>query len=159
MTTSSFGTTVSDGATRTTATEVLSTCATITGCDLSDEEATTTDASCAASTAGAIGRRDELDWWECDPPLGDAIILPLNPEDSGANFRIVITLESRKAALGDDAGAYSEFTVDDWGFTAYFFVKGLGKKGLEYLNDRDYSPEVRSSFVLFRDSAPLGFLT
>ncbi|RDL41225.1 putative glycoside hydrolase family 18 protein [Venustampulla echinocandica] len=46
LTTSSFGTTVSGGATRTTATEVKSTCATITGCNFRDAETTTTVDAC-----------------------------------------------------------------------------------------------------------------
>lgn len=148
MTTSSFGTTVSNGATLTTNTEVLSTCATITGCDLRDEEATTTTESCAASTAGVFGRRDESDWWDCDPPLGDAIILPVDPTDAYGNYFINYQLDSRKSALGSDAGAYEVFTVDDLDFTAYFFVKGLGKKGLDFLNDKESMKEVRFSIVL-----------
>ncbi|KAH7117301.1 oviduct-specific glycoprotein [Dactylonectria macrodidyma] len=133
LTTSSFGTTVSNGATRTTATQVKSTCATITGCNLRDVEATKTGASCAVKTEGALGRRDR-EWWECDDAIADGVILPRAPFIPEEIDKIRDLLKERKDVLGEDAGGFEEFTAVDLKFTAYFFVKNMGTQAHFYFN-------------------------
>ncbi|KAK8078992.1 hypothetical protein PG994_002799 [Apiospora phragmitis] len=145
MTTSSFATTVSNGATRTTATQVKSTCATITGCHLRDVEATTSADACTLQpTAGAAVGRRARDWFggECDKPIGDAVVLPYRPDRPADIDAIRAVLDERKAVLGDDAGSYEEFTAPDLGFTAYFWIKGMGRRTFDALNDERRVPQM-----------------
>lgn len=143
LTTSSFATTVSNGATRTTATQVKSTCATITGCHLRDVETTKTVDACTLKPTGAVGRRAR-DWFggDCDAPVADAIVLPKNPDLPADIDAIRNVLEERKNVLGRDAGAYEEFTAPDLQFTAYFWIKGMGRKTHAALNDEGRVPQV-----------------
>lgn len=102
-TTSSFGTTVDGGVTRTTTTAVQSTCATVVGCKVKDVDATTTVPNSPACTRppskrgpkpdGAVGAEDESVlaerwedeslWWMCDEKdWDDAVIWPTGNSDA-----------------------------------------------------------------------------
>ncbi|KAK7994851.1 hypothetical protein PG990_013624 [Apiospora arundinis] len=154
LTTSSFATTVSNGATRTTATQVKSTCATITGCHLRDVETTKTVDACTLKPTGAVGRRAR-DWFggDCDAPVADAIILPKNPDKPADIDAIRNVLEERKAVLGSDAGAYEEFTAPDLQFTVYFWIKGMGRQTHAVLNDEGRVPQIdRAYFYEYENS-------
>ena len=136
-TTSSFATTVDNGVTKTTATQVKSRCATITGCNVRDIEATTTGKACtlkaravevtglpevaAASEAPALAKRAEPDW-SCEQNGEDGIIWPVSPEgrDQG---RIRQLLQDRKGAIGHD---YYEVRADALDFTPFYYVYNLG---------------------------------
>ncbi|KAI9146948.1 oviduct-specific glycoprotein [Paramyrothecium foliicola] len=161
LTTSAFGTTVTNGVTRTTATHVKSTCATITGCHLRDVEETKTVEACkltrraieAADVAEAtampkmhkLEERDEPDWG-CEQPWDDGIIILLDGSSSSQRAAVKAALERRDQALknwndnkqpGEEAKLYGhrEIRSNKLGYTAFFFVNSLGPASAAYLGD------------------------
>lgn len=144
MTTSSFATAVTNGVTRTTATQVKSTCATVTGCGLRDVEETTTVEACKltrrdigvtnlAEATGVPGVRTLQERaapdWSCESPGNDWVII-LNDRTGTTQQRddIEDALDQRDQAL-DDLGkphGYHEVRSERLGYTAYFFVEHVG---------------------------------
>lgn len=142
MTTTSFGTSVNQGVTRTTATEVKSTCATITGCNFPDADATTTIPGCelparrtaapAAEVTGTVEKRapQEPDW-ACDSRSRDFIFIPQNPENNAQQAIIRQYLNNRNAALGITNG-YEEIRAHALSFTAFYYVRNLGNRAVKW---------------------------
>ena len=91
--------------------------------------------------------RASRDWFggDCDKPIADAIVLPHNPDRPAEINAIRAVLDERKRALGNDAGRYEEFTAPDLDFTAYFWIKGMGRKTWKTLNDNNRVPQVSGS--------------
>jgi hypothetical protein len=160
MTTTSFGTSVSGGVTRTTTTKVTSTCATITGCNFKDADATKTVEGCeftpaaAPRLASSEDKRSKLQEratepdWSCDSDPMDFFIIPRTKVDSGApgeREKILGFLDSRKKALGEKDGAYYEARIDWLHMTALYYVPNMGRKGRRFLKKK-YVEEVRGCF-------------
>ena len=151
LTTSAFATTVANGVTRTTATQVKSTCATVTGCNLPDVEATKTENACqltrrdvavtnlAEATgvpeARALEERAETDW-SCEKPGSDMIIILQDRSSATQRDAIKGALEQRDEALKDADKPYGhhEARSNKLGYTAFFFVNSVGEKSLEFLS-------------------------
>lgn len=167
-TTSSFGTTVTGGTTRTTATQVTSRCATITGCNFRDAEATVSRDACSlnwgarsvdvalptptASAAGdlllprqTIAARAAKPEWACDHDPVDVIVLLENPEDKAEREAVSKLLKERDAAYVAAKKAAPGFVevsapgLGQTGVTGLFYVKKLGVTGLAYLNSKEVS--------------------
>ncbi|KAH6957466.1 oviduct-specific glycoprotein, partial [Fusarium avenaceum] len=163
LTTSSFATTVSAGVTKTTATQVKSKCATITGCNFKDVEATKTAKACKL-TKRAVGAFDTMPEmtgmpehekrelvkrrlmpnWDCESDGEGAFLLLKDPSNSLARGIVIQLLKDRKTALTarQMAADYKEFRADDLGFTGFIVVYNLGPHGMAYFNS-DEVPEVR----------------
>ncbi|KAK8028608.1 carbohydrate-binding module family 24 protein [Apiospora marii] len=88
------------------------------------------------------------DWFggDCDKPIADAIVLPEDPRIPAEINYIRSVLDERKRVLGNDAGRYEEFTAPDLEFTAYFWIKGMGRKTWETLNDKNRVPQIRRAY-------------
>ncbi|KAK8098681.1 uncharacterized protein PG998_011922 [Apiospora kogelbergensis] len=92
--------------------------------------------------------RASRDWFggDCDKPIADAIVLPHNPDRPAEINAIRAVLDERKRALGNDAGRYEEFTAPDLDFTAYFWIKGMGRKTWKTLNDNNRVPQIQRAY-------------
>lgn len=150
LTTSAFATTVANGVTRTTATQVKSTCATVTGCNLPDVEATKTENACQLTRrdvaitklveatgvpeARALEERAETDW-SCEKPGSDMIIILQDRSSATQRNAIKGALEQRDEALkkADKPYGHHEARSNKLGYTAFFFVNSVGEKSLEFL--------------------------
>lgn len=152
LTTSAFATTVTNGVTRTTATQVKSTCATVTGCNLRDAEETTTAEACKltrrdidptnlAEATGAPGtralyERAEPDWG-CEGPGNDWIIILKDRTSAQQRNDIKGALEQRDQALKDlgKPHGHHEARSTRLGYTAFFFVKSVGSESFKFLTN------------------------
>ena len=150
LTTSAFAMTVTNGVTRTTATQVKFTCATVTGCNLRDAEETTTVESCKltrrdmdsidmAEATGASGTRAlyelaESDWG-CEGPGNDWIIISKDRTSAQQRNDIKGALEQRDQALKDlgKPHGHHEARSTRLEYTAFFFVNSVGLKSWEFL--------------------------
>jgi chitinase len=150
LTTSQFATTVANGVTRTTATQVKSTCATVAGCNLRDVEETTAVEACkltgrdidsndlakatGAPEAHTLQERAVPDW-SCEGPGGDYIIILNDRASAQQRNAIKGALEQRDQALknlGKPHG-HHEARSTILAYTAFFFVKSVGLKSWEFL--------------------------
>jgi chitinase len=143
LTTSSFATTVANGATKTTATQVKSTCATVTGCNLRDAEETKSQDACkltrrdidSATLIEATGvpeiralqKRAEPNW-SCERPGVDFIIILKDRTNEDQRSAVKSILEARDEALKDQDKPHGHHEVRSQrlGYTAFFFVDSLG---------------------------------
>lgn len=147
LTTSAFATTVANGVTKTTATQVKSTCATVTGCNIPDVEETKTVKACKltrrdvistnlaeATGAPRLEERDEPQWCN-ETPGGDMIIILQDRSSSTQRDVIKGALEHRDQAL-QDAGkpnGFHEARSTKLGYTAFFYVNDVGEVSYEFL--------------------------
>ncbi|KAF5024578.1 hypothetical protein F66182_3341 [Fusarium sp. NRRL 66182] len=177
LTTSSFATTVSAGVTKTTATQVKSKCATITGCNFKDAEATKTVQACKL-TRRAVGAFDTMPEmtgmpeherrslvkrrldpnWACEKNGNGAFLILKSPSNSLARSVVLQILQDRKTALQarQMVGDYKEFRADDLGFTGFIVVHNLGPHGMDYFNSDEvpeYETQVRAAY--YNDAKPL----
>jgi hypothetical protein len=156
LTTSQFATTVANGVTRTTATQVKSTCATVTGCNIPDAEETKTEEACkltrrdidftnpakatAAPGSHGLQRRAEPDWG-CETTGNDWIVILQDRMNDEQRNSIKSALEQRDDGLRDAGKPYGHHEVrsERLGYTAYFFVEHVGEVSMalltEYHND------------------------
>ncbi|KAM0418391.1 hypothetical protein ACHAPD_004750 [Fusarium lateritium] len=163
LTTSAFATTVSKGVTRTTATQVKSTCATITGCNFKDVEATKEVESCKLTKRAldignmmpevtglpehekrSLTKRRLMPDWNCESNGDGAFVLLRDPTNSLARRIVIQLLNERKEQLnarGMDAD-YKEFRADDLGFTGFFILYNAGPLAINYFRSSEV-PEVR----------------
>ena len=172
-TTTSFGTTVSQGVTKTTTTKVQSTCATITGCEVQDSEATQTQVggSCAPrrrqvaprTAAAALPEvtdapqkrapNNNAPAWQCDPGLDATVIILRNAEDPGSRSETINLLQARYndlASLGlANQGYWHEIRANTLGFTAFFYLDALGTEGLKFFNSAEVPTVSAYSLVSF----------
>ena len=164
ITQTSFGTSVGQGTTRTTATQVKSGCATITACGARDSATTSTVKSCQfiAPTAvaevqsklpergteseGTRKRAPAPPNWTCDSQNVDVFILMRDPYDNDAANTVRNYLKDRDSALGQTNGFY-ESRAEDMGFTALFHVPKLGHTAKNWFNS-NLRNEVRPMFSL-----------
>ncbi|KAI6777446.1 hypothetical protein HG530_001391 [Fusarium avenaceum] len=149
-TTESYATTVSKGVTKTTASKTMSTCATVTACNLPDVDATKTEKACKltrravefANMAEATGmpkmqalhERAEPDWG-CEKPGLDGIIILKDRTSTTQRDAIKNALVKRDAELkkvGTKNGHY-EVRSNQLGYTAFFFVNSLGPVSWDFL--------------------------
>lgn len=149
-TTESYATTVSKGVTKTTASKTMSTCATVTACNVPDVDATKTEKACKltrravefanmAEVTGmpkmqALHERAEPNW-ECEKPGLDGIIILKDRTSTSQRDAINNALIKRDAALeklGKKNGHY-EVRSTELGYTAFFFVKSLGPVSWDFL--------------------------
>lgn len=134
-----------------------STCATITGCNFRDVEATKTVDACTLNNfavratgnaqAAALEKRRAPFSWLCDLKDTDGIIWPQDNDDA-AQSRIVEILEERDAAFENDkkeAPGYIMFRGDGLGFTAFYWVFNMGKETQRWLSSNEV-PEVRLAY-------------
>lgn len=151
MTTSSFGITITGGTTKTTATQVKSTCAPIMGCDVEDDDTTTSADACTLRDRTVMGGAQmpqatgfsglspavqaRASRWDCESLGEDGIIWPASPSESGQQV-IRNVLEERRRALGADYG-YHEIRANDLDFTAFYFVEKLGPVAIDYFQEKD----------------------
>ncbi|POS77062.1 oviduct-specific glycoprotein [Diaporthe helianthi] len=172
-TTSSFGTTVNAGVTRTTTTEVKSTCATVVGCKVEDVEATTTVPNSPACTRappkrdlhpdGAEGETlleerwdDPNVWWMCGEMDGDdGIILPAGNTD--ADQQIIRNLLDQRDlwllnnnieganGINNRVWGYKEVRAHGLDFTAFYYVRNLGTMAQFYFGS-DMVPQIRKAY-------------
>ncbi|KAH6991732.1 oviduct-specific glycoprotein [Fusarium venenatum] len=162
LTTSAFATTVSKGVTRTTATQVKSTCATITGCNFKDVEATKEVESCKLTKRAldignmmpevtglpehekrSLTKRRLMPDWNCESNGDGAFVLLRDPTNSLARRIVIQLLNERKEQLnarGMDAD-YKEFRADDLGFTGFFILYNAGPLAINYFRSSEV-PEV-----------------
>jgi chitinase len=162
-TTSSFATTVSKGTTKTTATQVKSTCATITGCNFKDVEATKSVDACklARRTAASVvedappkstGIADprvekratnKPEWAESGATTG-AFLIPRSPLSLQERQAIEALLAERDTDLickGKPHG-YTEVYAKGPKWTAYWRVENVGADVLSWFDSPEF-PEVR----------------
>ncbi|KAI8254607.1 Chitotriosidase-1 [Colletotrichum sp. SAR11_239] len=151
ITTSSFATSVSAGTTKTTATQVKSRCATITGCNLQDVEATKTANACKLTrramqvpdlpeaTHGPekrlLVKRSEPSW--CNEQDGsDGILLLSMPFSATARAIVEGVLERRDTALKkrEMKNGFEMIQAKHMGFTAFIHVTNLGPLAFDYFN-------------------------
>ncbi|KAH9234490.1 glycoside hydrolase family 18 protein, partial [Colletotrichum gloeosporioides 23] len=159
ITTSSFATSVSAGTTKTTATQVNSRCATITGCNLQDVEATKTANACKltrramqvpdlpeathAPEKRLLVKRSEPSW--CNEQDGsDGILLLSMPFSATARAIVEGVLERRDTALKkrEMKNGFEMIQAKHMGFTAFIHVTNLGPLAFDYFNS-DEIDEVR----------------
>lgn len=163
MTTSSFGITITGGTTKTTATQVKSTCTPIMGCDVEDDDTTTSADACTIRGRTVMGRvqmpqatgvaglppaiQARASRWDCGDFGEDGIIWPASPSESGQQV-IRNVLEERREALGAEYG-YHEIRANDLDFTAFYFVEKLGPVAIDYFQEKaEASLPLYSSFDL-----------
>jgi chitinase len=165
LTKSVFATTVSQGTTKTTATSVTETCATITGCSLRDVESTTKADVCtirprAVQETGVPAPQQSATWkregasstarkvkpragngpnWYCEQPGLYGIIWPLDPTDNNAQAEIRRILDDQKLYI--PGNGYLEVRAKDLEFTAFYVVDSLGPEALAYFNS-NAMPEI-----------------
>ena len=162
LTTSSFATTVTKGVTRTTATQVKSTCATVTGCNLRDTEETTTAEACkltrraidptnlaeatGAPETRALYERAGPDWG-CEEPGNDWIIILKDRTSAQQRNDIKSALEQRDEALENvgKPNGHHEARSTKLGYTAFFFVKSVGSESFKFLTN--YQSNVSGSLA------------
>ncbi|PNH64228.1 hypothetical protein VD0001_g8902 [Verticillium dahliae] len=168
-TTTSFGTTVQNGVTRTTTTQVKETCATITGCNLRDVDSTETGKACSLAkrtinltgvplpemTAAAepppdVAKRANS-IWDCEETGEDGIIWPQDPKEGGQT-RIRALLQERKDALGATHG-WTEVRAGDLDYTAFYYVDNMGPVAQAYF-DSDEVKEIKRAYNYRADIAP-----
>jgi hypothetical protein len=164
MTTQVFGTTVTGGSTKTTATSVTETCATITGCNLRDVDATTKVDACtiqrravratdlpepeeqatprtdqeSANTAKIKSRAEPSFDWSCERQGEYGFLWPKNPDDQDEQWII------RTALIDRSLDKYRTFEVVesvDLGVTAFWIVHNMGQDAMDYFNS-DAMPQV-----------------
>ncbi|KAH7236571.1 oviduct-specific glycoprotein, partial [Fusarium tricinctum] len=156
LTTSSFATTVSAGQTKTMATSVVSRCATITGCNFKDAEATKSVDACTLKRRNAevtdlpkvtgaaepepelLARANDPDW-ECAETDGQAYYLLMKkPADASHRTQIKDFLTTRETALKKRSmdGSWFEIRSEALDFTAFYYVHNLGPVGKKYLRTR-----------------------
>ncbi|KAI9149971.1 Killer toxin subunits alpha/beta [Paramyrothecium foliicola] len=165
FTTSSFATTVTAGATRTTATQVKSRCATITGCNFRDAEATKTVDACTlqrrdvevTSVPEAIAKpeahtvltraRKEPNW-NCEVNGKDYIMIPKRPGENAQQDAVRELLRRRRDALSlrGMEGGFEEVRAHGMGFTALWYVYNLGPEGQRFFASNEV-PEVRDPYM------------
>lgn len=159
ITTSSFATSVSAGTTKTTATQVKSRCATITGCNLQDVEATKTANACKltrramqlpdlpeathAPEKRLLVKRSEPSWCN-EQDSSDGILLLSMPFSATARAIVEGVLERRDTALKkrDMKNGFEMIQAKHMGFTAFIHVTNLGPLAFDYFNS-DEIDEVR----------------
>jgi chitinase len=142
--TSSFATTVDNGATKTTATQIKSTCATVTGCNLRDAEETKSQDACKltrrdiestvpAEATGvpemrALQKRADPDW-SCEDPGFDFILILADRMSTSQRSVIKGAIDTRDRALEDQGkpNGYYEVRSERLGYTAFFYVKNVGR--------------------------------
>lgn len=152
LTTSSFATAVANGVTRTTATQVKSTCATVTGCNLPDVEETETVKACKLTRRNidssilaeatevpekrALRKRAEPNW-SCEQPGWDYIIILKAPTSTSERKAVKDALDKRDVFLGehDKPLGYHEVRSDKLGYTAFFFLNSVGPESYAFLSD------------------------
>ncbi|RGP68664.1 oviduct-specific glyco [Fusarium sporotrichioides] len=166
LTTSAFATTVSNGVTRTTATQVKSTCATITGCNFKDLEVTKEVESCKLTKRAvdigvmmpevtglpehekrSLTKRRLMPDWNCESNGLTAFLILTSPTSSIARRIVIQLLNDRKEQLnarGMNAD-YQEFRADDLGFTGFFVLHNAGHLAMAYFNSEEV-PEVRVAY-------------
>ncbi|EEY17149.1 oviduct-specific glycoprotein [Verticillium alfalfae VaMs.102] len=168
-TTTSFGTTVQNGVTRTTTTQVKETCATITGCNLRDIDSTETGKACnlakrtinltgvplpdmtaAAEPPPDIAKRANS-IWDCEETGEDGIIWPQDPKEGGQT-RIRALLQERKDALGG-THSWTEVRAGDLDYTAFYYVDNMGPVAQAYF-DSDEVKEINRAYNYRADIAP-----
>ncbi|KAF5510528.1 Chitotriosidase-1 [Colletotrichum siamense] len=151
ITTSSFATSVSAGTTKTTATQVNSRCATITGCNIQDVEATKTANACKltrramqvpdlpeathAPEKRLLVKRSEPSW--CNEQDGsDGILLLSMPFSVTARAIVEGVLERRDTALKkrEMKNGFEMIQAKHMGFTAFIHVTNLGPLAFDYFN-------------------------
>uniref|UniRef100_L2GC33 chitinase n=1 Tax=Colletotrichum fructicola (strain Nara gc5) TaxID=1213859 RepID=L2GC33_COLFN len=151
ITTSSFATSVSAGTTMTTATQIKSRCATITGCNLQDVEATKTANACKltrramqlpdlpkathAPEKRLLMKRSKPSW--CNERDGsDGILLLSMPFSATARAIVEGVLERRDTALKkrDMKHGFEMIQAKHMGFTAFIHVTNLGPLAFDYFN-------------------------
>jgi hypothetical protein len=161
-----FATTVTGGSTKTTGTSVTETCATITGCNLKDIDATTTANVCtiqkravretnvpepdeeaaskreqAASKTAKIKSRAIIphhDFLRCQQDSPYAIIWPLNPELDNEQDEIRGMLVGR---FQQTSHGYQEARADDMHFTAFYVVESVDDDAMAFFNS-DLVPQI-----------------
>lgn len=175
LTKSVFATTVSAGSTRTTATSVTETCATITGCHLKDVDTTTKvdactirrravtetsvpkpgfpeesdeDASMKRKTSKVQPRAAAPPNWSCEKPGPYGIIWPMNPPNNAEQAEIKRILDDRQRALGL---IYHEARAQDLEFTAFYALESLGPEAMAFFNSAQ-APEV---FLAYHPANPI----
>lgn len=118
-----------------------STCATITGCNFRDAEATKTVDACtlnnnlavrATGTPQAAPEKRALFDWKCDDGGHDGVIWPLTNDDAGQQ-RIIQLLDDREAVLGLEE-SYIAFRADELKFTAFYWVKNMGPRAKTFFS-------------------------
>jgi chitinase len=153
FTTSSFATTVSKGVTKTTSTQVKSTCATITGCNLKDVEHTKSVEKCALTKrhvepvavpqeTGRPAKRAvapnvvSFPSFFCESDGQDGFVFLNNARDSQARANVIAVLDQRAAIfkVTKKQSGYTEFRANNLGYTAFFVVRNMGPVLLKYFN-------------------------
>lgn len=158
---------MANGVTRTTVTQVKSTCATVTGCNLRDVEETTTAEACKltrrdidptnpAEATGApeirtLYERAEPDWG-CESDGNDWVIILNDRSDPQQRNTIKADLEQRDhalASLGKPRG-YHEVRSEVLQYTAYFFVEHVGPVTADLLTEywNNVSDKITSRHVI-----------
>lgn len=148
LTTSAFATTVTKGVTKTTATQVKSTCATVTGCNLQDVEETKTENAChltrrdieSTNLAEATGvpslhKRAQPDW--CQETNGNDMVLILyDRTSSDQRDAVIAALDERDTELKKESKpcGYHEVRSNELKFTAFFFVNNVGPESNLFLS-------------------------
>jgi chitinase len=163
LTTSVFATTVTGGSTKTTGTSVTETCATITGCNFKDVDATTTANACtiqkravretnvpepgeeAASKRGAsktakIGSRaiPSHNFLSCAGSVPYGIIWSANPRRNSEQDEIRTMLTNRWLQTNN---GFQEIRASDLGFTAFWVVNAMDDDAMAFFNS-DLVPQI-----------------
>jgi hypothetical protein len=174
LTTQIFATTITGGSTKTTATSVTETCATITGCNLKDIDATSKVNACTirpravretdipepeeAATANAehgsrktariMARAGPKPQWcnEQQGPVG--IVWPVNPENDKEQDDIRQILLDRFRASGRDFKPIRTLTA---GITAFYVIENMGTDAMDYFN----SGAVLEIFLAYHPDNPV----
>jgi chitinase len=154
FTTTSFATSVSKGVTKTTATQVKSTCATITGCNLPDVEHTKTVKQCKLTkravdafempeatglpTKRHLVKRSDPDF-SCETGGEDGVVLLKDPQNVFWRANVLRILENRETVLSGKGmeGEFKEFRANDLKFTAFFTVRNMGPVAYDYFNSEE----------------------
>jgi chitinase len=175
LTTSVFATTVSGGSTKTTGTSVTETCATITGCNLRDVDATTTANACTIQRRAvretdvpepeekATSKSEQVSAkaaevesraipptfiWACEQLGTDGMIWPFHPDDSNEQEDIRQMLTNRQAASNRK---FDEVRADDLGITAFWIVRDMGDNAMDFFN----SQQVPQIFLAYHPDNPV----
>lgn len=152
LTTSSFATTVSAGQTKTTATSVVSRCATITGCNFRDVEATKSVDACTLKRRNAeatnlpqatgtaeepalLARANDPDWDCAETDGSDYYVFMRQPSDTSHRTQIKDFLTKRETALKkrNMDGKWFEIHSQALDYTGFYYVQNLGPVGKTYL--------------------------
>jgi hypothetical protein len=138
---------------------VKATCATITGCDLKDNDATATVKVCtlpqrrAAEATGAplLEARADPSVFACDEDGDDAIIWP-DDYIYSAQIRIRELLEERNSVLEREGkgNGYTEIRANALDFTAFYYVDNLGPRAKEYFASNEVK-EVNLPILFLRN--------